>query len=190
MNENSILPVNRNLLGLAHPVVLVGLMGAGKTTVGRRLARDIGLEFIDSDTEIAEAAGCSIPDIFEIYGEPIFRDLEKRVILRLLTSEPAVIATGGGAFMNTDIRETIRTHAISVWLRAELDILLERVSRRNTRPLLEQGDKRAILSRLMQERHPVYGNADMVVDSGEGGHEVVVADIIRRLKAYKKEAIA
>jgi len=182
MGENSTVPANRNLLGLTRPVVLVGLMGAGKTTVGRRLAQSIGLEFIDSDNEITEAAGCSIPDIFEIYGESIFRDLEKRVILRLLGSEPAVIATGGGAFMNPAIRDSIRTHAISIWLRAELEVLLERVSRRNTRPLLEQGDKRTILTRLIEERHPVYGNADLVVDSGEGSHEAVVTEIIRRLK--------
>jgi shikimate kinase/3-dehydroquinate synthase len=186
MSENNTVSVNRNLLGLTCPIVLVGLMGAGKTTVGRRLARDIGLDFIDSDHEITEAAGCSIPDIFEIYGEPIFRDLEKRVILRLLSSEPAVIATGGGAFMNTEIQTSVREHAISIWLRAELPVLVERVSRRNTRPLLEQGDKRAILSRLIEERHPVYGNADLVVDSGDGAHETVVSEIIRRLKDYKK----
>ena len=182
MAENNILPINRNLLGLKHPVVLVGLMGAGKTTVGRRLARDIGLDFIDSDTEITEAAGCSISDIFEIYGEAIFRDLEKRVLLRLLGQEPAVIATGGGAFMNPELRGAIHTHAISVWLRAELDVLLDRVSRRNTRPLLEQGDKRAILARLMEERYPVYSEATIVVDSGKGTHETVVAEISRLLK--------
>jgi len=192
MVENSILtedrnPLGRNTLGLKRPVVLVGLMGAGKSTIGRRLARDIGLDFIDSDEEITEAAGCSIPDIFEIYGEPIFRDLEKRVILRLLSGEPMIIATGGGAFMNPELRKSITDHAVSVWLRAELDVLLERVSRRSTRPLLEQGDKHAILSRLMQERHPVYGNANIVVDSGRGTHETVVVEITQRLQHYVKD---
>lgn len=186
MNDNSILPANRNLLGLTHSIVLIGLMGAGKSTVGRRLARDIGLEFINSDHEITEAAGCSIPDIFEIYGETIFRDLEKRVVLRLLHREPTVIATGGGAFMNSEIRDAIARGGISVWLRAELGVLIERVSRRNTRPLLEQGDKRVILTRLMQERHPIYGQADIVIDSGEGTHETVVQDIIAQLKTYTK----
>src|SRR5271154_5592836 len=118
------------------PVILVGLMGAGKTTVGRRLASAVGLPFIDSDQEIVEAAGCSIADIFELYGETIFRDLEQRVLLRLVSSEPCVIATGGGAFINPAIRAAIREKAISVWLKADLDILLERVSRRDTRPLL------------------------------------------------------
>ncbi len=189
MTDNSILPedrnpLGRNLLELKRPIVLVGLMGAGKSTIGRRLARDIGLDFVDSDEEIAEAAGCSIPDIFEIYGETIFRDLEKRVILRLLSSEPTVIATGGGAFMNAELRDMIKSNAISVWLRAELEVLLERVSRRNTRPLLEQGDKRAILTRLMNERHPIYSEANLAVDSGEGAHETVVLDIIQRVKAY------
>jgi shikimate kinase len=162
-------------------------MGAGKTTVGRRLARDIGLEFIDSDSEITEAAGCSISDIFEIYGEAIFRDLEKRVLLRLLSCEPSVIATGGGAFMNPELREAIGQYSTSIWLRAELDVLFERVSRRNTRPLLEQGDKRAILSRLMEERHPVYGSANLIVDSGAGTHETVVEEIIRRLKESREK---
>ena len=187
MTDNTILPVHRNLLDIKRPVVLVGLMGAGKSTIGRRLARDIGLEFIDSDVEIAEAAGCTIPDIFEIYGETIFRDLEKRVILRLLGNEPTIIATGGGAFMNTEIRSAISKQGISVWLRADLEVLLERVSRRNTRPLLEQGDKRAILARLIDERHPIYSKAHLVVDSGEGTHETVVADIISKLELHKKE---
>src|SRR5579871_6787528 len=136
MSDNSTLPANRNLLGLTCPVVLVGLMGAGKSTIGRRLARDIGLDFIDSDSEIMEAAGCSISDIFAIYGEDLFRDLEKRVMLRLLNHEPVVIATGGGAFINPEIREAIREKAVSIWLRADLNVLVERVSRRNTRPIL------------------------------------------------------
>jgi len=187
MAEHSTISVNRNVLGLKRPVVLVGLMGAGKSTVGRRLARDIGLEFVDSDNEIVEAAGCSIADIFEMYGEDMFRDLEKRVLLRLLGSTPSVIATGGGAFINDDIRAAIRAQAISIWLKADIEVLIERVSRRNTRPLLKTGDKRATLTRLIEERHPIYGEADLVVESDEGAHETVVAKIARRLVEYTKE---
>ena len=183
MTEHSTVSPIRNRLGLTRPLVLVGLMGAGKTTVGRRLSKEIGLEFFDSDHEITEAAGCSVSDIFALYGEPIFRDLEKRVISRLVTGEPIVLATGGGAFMNAEIRDSIKQHATSLWLRAEVDVLEDRVSRRNTRPLLETGDKRAILSRLMEERYPVYALADMAVDSGHGAHEKVAEEIIKMLQA-------
>ncbi len=167
---------------LHKPVVLVGLMGAGKSTIGRRLATALGLQFIDSDNEIVEAAGCSIADIFELYGEAIFRDLEQRVLLRLVGSAPCVIATGGGAFMNPAIRAAIKERAISIWLKAELDVLLERVSRRDTRPLLKSGDKGTILSRLMEERYPVYAGADITVDSNAGMHETVVETIIAQLE--------
>lgn len=167
-------------------MVLVGLMGAGKSTVGKRLARDLSMDFVDSDNEIVDAAGCSISDIFEIHGETIFRDLEKRVILRLLDHEPCVIATGGGAFINPEIREELKERAISVWLRADLDVLLERVSRRSNRPLLEQGDKREILERLMQERYPIYEQSDLIVDSGLGSHEMVVQAILRKLASFTK----
>lgn len=168
-------------------VVLVGLMGAGKSTIGRRLARVLDVPFFDSDNEIMEAAGCSISDIFEIHGEEIFRDLERRVILKLLDQAPAIIATGGGAYMNEAIRKAIREKSIAIWLRADLDVLTERVSRRNTRPLLETGDKREILSRLMTERYPVYEQADIIIDSGEGVHEHIVDTIIARLKEYVPE---
>lgn len=167
---------------LPKPVVLVGLMGAGKSTVGRRLASALGLNFIDSDNEIVEAAGCSIADIFEAYGEAIFRDLEQRVLLRLISSAPCVIATGGGAFVNPMIRNAIKEKAISVWLKADLDVLLERVSRRDTRPLLKTGDKSAILGRLMEERYPIYGEADITIESNAGLHEVVVENIVATLK--------
>lgn len=176
--------VNHNPLGLKKSIILVGLMGAGKSTVGRRLAKDIGLEFRDSDTEIQEAAGCSISDIFQIHGENIFRDLEKRVIKRLLEGEPMVIATGGGAFIQPHIREMIKQQGISIWLRAELDILVERVSRKNTRPLLETGDKRVILEKLMTDRYPIYSEADVIVDSDDGSHEAVVQAIVKELKSY------
>jgi shikimate kinase len=169
-------------IALARPVVLVGLMGAGKSTIGRRLASSIGLPFIDADQEIVEAAGCNISDIFEIYGEEIFRDLEQRVMLRLVGGEPAVIATGGGAFINPEIRKAVKEKAISVWLKAELDVLLERVSRRDTRPLLKTGDKGEILRRLMDDRYPVYGEADITIDSNAGVHEAVVESIVQALK--------
>jgi len=185
MAEHSTVSPIRNRLGLTRPLVLVGLMGAGKTTIGRRLAKEIGLDFYDSDVEITEAAGCSISDIFALYGEPIFRDLEKRVMQRLLTSEePAVIATGGGAFINTEVRQLIKDNSTSLWLRADLDTLEDRVSRRNTRPLLEQGDKRAILSRLMEERYPVYAQADLQINSGNGAHELIVDQIANMVAAH------
>lgn len=186
-DEHNTPPLNSNLLKLQKSVVLVGLMGAGKSTVGRRLAKDIGLEFRDSDLEIQEAAGCSISDIFDIHGEQIFRDLEKRVIKRLLEGEPMVIATGGGAFMQPHLREMIKEGSISVWLRADLEVLVERVSRRNTRPLLEKGDKRTILSELMEKRNPVYAEATLTVDSGDGSHELVVDAIIEQLRSYQRK---
>lgn len=173
---------------LHKPVVLVGLMGAGKSTIGRRLASSLSLSFVDSDNEIVEAAGCSIADIFESYGETIFRDLEQRVLLRLVSSTPCVIATGGGAFINPVIREAIKDKAISVWLKADLDVLLERVSRRDTRPLLKTGDKGAILGRLMQERYPVYAEADITIDSNAGLHEAVVDNILSALRARGQDA--
>ena len=175
-------PVN---LKLAKPVVLVGLMGAGKSTIGRRLAQALGLTFTDADHEIVEAAGCSISDIFAIYGETIFRDLEQRVLLRLAGSEPCVIATGGGAFINPAIREAIKDKAISVWLKADLDVLVERTSRRDTRPLLKTGDKGAILKKLMEERYPIYAEADITIDSNAGAHEIVVERIVAALKSVE-----
>jgi shikimate kinase len=169
---------------LKTTVVLVGLMGAGKSTVGRRLAKSLGVEFRDSDDEIAAAAGCSIPDIFRTYGEAMFRDLEQRVIERLLREErPLVVATGGGAWMNPVVRQSVHGHAVSIWLRADLEVLLERVSRRNTRPLLAQGDKRDILCRLMNERYPFYEQADIVIDSNRDHHENVVTSVIEALES-------
>lgn len=169
-------------LHLTKPIVLVGLMGAGKSTVGKRLASVLNVEFVDSDNEIADAAACSISDIFETYGEAIFRDLEKRVLMRLLGSTPCVIATGGGAFMNQEIRDEIKTRTTSVWLKADLDVLVERVSRRDTRPLLRTGDKDEILSRLMEERYPIYQQADICINSNAGSHDAVVGEIIHKLK--------
>jgi len=166
-----------------RPVVLIGLMGAGKTTVGKRFAKHIGWKFVDSDEEIEKAAGCSINDIFSSYGEPIFRDLEMRVIGRLMQEKQVVIATGGGAWMQPAVRATILEHATSIWLKAELEVLVNRVSKRNHRPLLEKGDKRAIMTRLMEERYPIYAEANLVVDSGDGPHDGVVHMMVSALHA-------
>lgn len=180
MNASNLNP-DISTLHLTKPIVLVGLMGAGKSTIGRRLSATLGLPFIDSDNEIAEAAGCSISDIFESYGEAIFRDLEQRVMLRLMSSAPCIIATGGGAFINPEIRAAIKDKAVSIWLKADLEVLLERVSRRDTRPLLKTGDKGEILTRLMTERYPIYAEANIVIDSNAGLHEAVVDHIVAAL---------
>ena len=171
-------------LTVDRSIVLVGLMGAGKSTVGRRLAVELGLPFTDADQEIEAAAGLTIPEIFERFGEPYFRAGERRVIARLLAGPPAVLGTGGGAFMAAETRDLIRRHAVSIWLKATLDVLVERCARRDNRPLLAAGDPRQILGRLMAERHPVYAGADIVVESGEAGHEAVVAEILRRLPEF------
>lgn len=186
MAEKETSKKSQKIRGLKQPVVLIGLMGAGKSTVGRRLASVIGRQFVDSDHEIEHAAGCSISDIFAIHGEEIFRDLEQRVIHRLLEQENIVLATGGGAWMQSRVRKDIGEHALSVWLRADIDVLLDRVSKRNHRPLLETGDKRAILQKLMDERYPIYAEADLVVDSGRGAHEAVVRHVVDAIKAHVK----
>ena len=167
-------------------IVLVGLMGAGKTTIGRRLAKQIGREFVDSDVEIEEAAACSISDIFAIHGETIFRDLEHRVIKRLLERPDLVIATGGGAWMQPPVRAVIKEKALSVWLKADLNTLLERVEKRDHRPLLEQGDKRTILDELIAQRYPVYSEANLTVESSEGAHEIVVEKVIQVIQEHNR----
>ena len=159
-------------------------MGAGKSAIGRRLANRLGMPFVDADTEIESAAGCSITDIFEMHGEDAFRDGERRVIARLLARPPHVLATGGGAFMDPETRATIRESGISVWLRADLDLLVSRVSRRNDRPLLAGGDPRAILQRLIAERHPIYAEADIIVESMDGPHEQTVQTVLSALAAH------
>ena len=169
---------------LDRSIVLVGLMGAGKTSVGRRLAKALALPFVDADEEIEAAAGCSIADFFQLHGEAEFRAGERRVIKRLLAGPVCVLATGGGAFMDPTTRKAIRKHGISVWLRADLDVLLKRVRRRNNRPLLQGGDQRQILQDLMTARYPIYGQADIVVDSCDGPHEDVVRDAMARLAAF------
>ena len=163
-------------------VVLIGLMGAGKSSVGRRLAKTLEVPFVDADEEVERAAGCSIEDIFRLYGESAFRDGEERVIARLLESGSQVLATGGGAFMNPRTRERIRQSAVSVWLRADLDLLVRRTSRRGGRPLLAHGDPRATLERLMSERYPVYAEADVTVDTTDENIERMVGRILDSLR--------
>lgn len=149
-------------------IALIGLMGAGKTRIGRELADVLGMRFVDADREIELAAGCAVSEIFDRYGEAAFRDGERRVILRLLKDEgPLVLATGGGAFMNEDIRKAIAQEAVSVWLKADVDLLLERTGRTDHRPLLKNSDPRAVLERLMEQRYPVYARADATVESGK-----------------------
>jgi shikimate kinase len=169
---------------LARPVVLVGLMGAGKTSVGTRLAHLLGARFIDSDEEIERAANLSVPEIFERYGEAHFRSGERRVLARLLSGPPAVIATGGGAFMDAETRALVGMRAVSVWLRAALEVLLQRTAGRSHRPLLNCGDPRAILGRLIELRYPVYAEADLTVDSlADQSHEQMACRILEALEA-------
>jgi shikimate kinase len=163
-------------------IVLVGLMGAGKTSVGRKVAQRFDLPFTDTDEEIVKAAGCSIADIFEHYGETGFREGERRVILRLLEGESQVIATGGGAFMDPIIRDKIEKKGISIWLRARLDILVYRTAHRSHRPLLQTGDPRDTLQSLMDERYPVYAQADIVVDTGIESSDFTENQVVEALK--------
>jgi len=167
----------------SRTVILVGLMGAGKSKVGRRLAVRLGLPFFDSDPEIEAAAGEAIEEIFAKRGERVFREGERRVIARLLAQPVHVLATGGGAFMDPATRELIARRGVSLWLRADLDVLVSRVLRRSNRPLLKQGDPRAILAELIEGRYPLYAGADVVVDSGEGSPEATVNRAIAALAA-------
>lgn len=167
----------------SRAIVLVGLMGAGKTTVGRRLAARLNLPFKDADLEIEEAAGMSVPDIFAIYGEAAFRDTERRVIARLLRQGPLVLATGGGAYMHPETRDRIREAGLSVWLKADHDTLMRRVRRRSNRPLLKTADPDETMRRLIAERHPVYAEAEWTIESNDGSHDRVVQAVIDALAA-------
>jgi shikimate kinase len=164
-------------------VVLVGMMGAGKSSVGRRLAARLAVPFIDADAEIEKAAGMSIPDIFAVRGEPDFRAGEARVIARLLDGGPQVLATGGGAFMNPETRAAIARKGVSVWLKAEFDVLMRRIKRRHDRPLLSTGDPAAKVRELIDARYPVYALADFTVQSREVPHDKIVDEIIDGLAA-------
>lgn len=164
-----------------HPIVLVGLMGAGKTSVGRRLAEKLGIPFVDADHEIEAAAGKTIPEIFADHGEPYFREGERRVIQRLIGNGAQVLATGGGAWMNDETRARIQEHGISVWLRAALPVLMKRVAKRQDRPLLQTDDPEAVMRGLMEKRYPVYALADVTVESRDVQHGQMVNDVIRAL---------
>jgi len=159
-------------------IALVGLMGAGKSSIGRRLAIVLGLPFIDADTEIEAAAGLTIEEIFARDGEAAFRSGERRVIARLLDNPTHILATGGGAFMDPATRALILERTISVWLKADLDLLLARVGRRNNRPLLKTGDPRTVLARLIEERYPIYAEADITVESVDGPPEATLAKVM------------
>jgi len=171
-------------LELPRTVALVGLMGAGKTAIGKRLALRLGLPFIDADEEIERAAGCTIFEFFERYGEPEFRAGERRVIGRLLEGPRHVLSTGGGAYMDAQTRALMRAKALTVWLRADLDVLYDRVRRRGHRPLLRQGDPKQVLSRLMAERYPIYAEADIVVDSTAQPAERTTEQVIEALRGH------
>ena len=174
----------QKILGISKPIVIVGLMGAGKSQIGRELAAKLRLPFVDADDEIVKAAGCSVSDIFELYGEKAFRDVEERVISRLLNSKVQIIATGGGAFMSVKVRKAISEYGVSNWLKAALEVLVERTARRKGRPLLENGDPATILKGLMDERYPVYEEADIVVDTQDVPIDANVNATADALAAY------
>ena len=174
----------RERLG-GRPVVLVGLMGAGKSSVGRRLAEKLELAFVDADSEIELAAGQTIPEIFAQHGETYFREGERRVIARLLGGGAQVLATGGGAYINDETRAQIQQRGVSVWLRASLPLLMSRVMKRQDRPLLKQDDPQAVMRGLMDTRYPVYALADVIVESRDVQHGQMVNDVIRALAAWQ-----
>ncbi|MGE3477184.1 MAG: shikimate kinase [Rhodospirillaceae bacterium] len=169
---------------LDRTIVLVGLMGAGKSCIGRRLAGRLGVPFIDADAEIEQAAGCSIGEIFQKYGEPYFRDGERRVMTRLLHGTPSILAAGGGAFMDPDTRALIRERAVSVWLKADLDTLSQRTRGRTHRPLLNGSDPREVLARLIDARYPVYAQSDIAVETGHDNPTVTCVRVLAALEDF------
>ncbi|MEM7619364.1 MAG: shikimate kinase [Pseudomonadota bacterium] len=171
---------------LGTSLVLIGLMGAGKTALGKRLAEKLEINFVDADVEIEAAAGKSVEDIFSDHGEEHFRQGEQRVIERLLKSYPQVLATGGGAYMNAQTRQRICENGISIWLKADLDILMERVMRRSNRPLLQTDDPESVMKNLIEERYPIYALADITIESRNVPHEAMIEDIVTGLETYLK----
>jgi shikimate kinase len=174
----------------ARTITLVGLMGSGKSSVGKRLAQALDLPFRDADDEVETAAGRSIPEIFDQLGEPAFRDGERRVIARLLEGPPIVLATGGGAFMNAETRELIKTRSVSVWLKADLPILAKRVARKESRPLLTGKDPMAVLTEQAAVRYPAYAQADITVETGDTAHQVSVDQVVRALTHWQSRSAA
>ena len=173
---------------LDKSIVLVGMMGSGKSAVGRRLAAALGVPFCDADSEIEAAAGCSVNEIFARYGEAAFRDGERKVVSRLLDAPPQVLATGGGAFIDDSIRARIKSRAISVWLKADLDLLAERTARKSTRPLLKGDNPRGVIEKLMRERASIYAEADITVESDAGPHDAIVKRIVTALEMRASKA--
>ncbi len=169
-------------------IVLVGLMGAGKSTIGKRVAQMLGVNFIDADTEIEAVSRMTIPELFERYGEAEFRDLERRVIRRILRTGPKVLATGGGAFMNEQTRKAILRAGVSVWLKAELDVLMERVGRKSNRPLLKTADPRATMQELMDKRYPVYALSEVTIISRDEKKDVMAGEVVDALFAMTEES--
>ncbi|MEN0000378.1 MAG: shikimate kinase [Pseudomonadota bacterium] len=181
----SILPRLRD-----RPIILVGLMGAGKSAIGRKLAQALQLPFADSDSEIEKAADMPVADIFQAYGEPEFRRLEASVIKRLIGEGGRVIATGGGAFMDPDTRDAIKATGISVWLYADIDLLMARVSRKTTRPLLQNPNPRGVMQDLMDKRYPVYAAADITVASEDVSKDAMVLNVLKALKQHLSKETA
>ena len=176
------------LTNIPKTIVLVGLMGAGKTCIGRRLAKRLGLPFVDADDEIEKSAGCSIPDVFDLYGEAEFRDGERRVIKRLLNQPVHVLATGGGAFVDNHTRRRVKNMALSIWIRADIELLLSRTKGRDNRPLLRDTNPREKLEQLIKQRYPAYEEADIVVESGHEPADVTVNQVITALEAFISSA--
>lgn len=177
------LPALRRRLG-GRSIVFVGLMGAGKTVIGRKVAHAMNLAFVDSDHEIESVSRMSVPDLFEAYGESEFRALERRVLARLLKTGPQVVSTGGGAFLDERTRRAVERQGISIWLRADLDTLMERVLKKQNRPLLKNDDPRAVMEKLIDARYPVYAEADVTVDTRDEPKEVIAQEVIAALGAH------
>lgn len=173
----------RDRLG-ERTIVFVGLMGAGKTAIGRQVAQILDLPFADSDHEIEAVSKMTVPELFERYGEPEFRALEQRVIERLMKDGPQVVSTGGGAFMSAQTREIIARHGLGVWLKADLDLLMERVSKRQNRPLLKDPDPRGVMRRLMDERYPFYAQAHLTFETRDAKREVITAEALQAIARY------
>lgn len=185
MSEGNEVPAADDLAaGLGRPIVLVGLMGCGKSCVGRRMAARLGLPFLDADAEFETAAGCTISDYFAKHGEAAFREGERKVIARLLDGPQCVLATGGGAFCDPATRARIKEGAVSLWLRADLELLVRRTAGRDHRPLLKQGDPREILARLMEVRYPLYAEADIVIDTTDEPADVTVDQAMKALARF------
>jgi shikimate kinase len=183
-NEQALAAAIMSRLG-HRSIVLVGMMGVGKSSIGRRLAARLAVPFVDADSEIEKAAGMSIADIFARHGEAYFRSGEARVIARLLESGPQVLASGGGAVMNADTRAAIKAKGISIWLKAEIDVLMRRIAKRkHERPMLHTDDPAETLRQLLITREPVYAQADLTIQSREGPHEAIVAEIMRELSSF------